>query len=110
MDSERLAHTGSPSFAVCGTRAMPALRSSTIFLPMAHMEVDSESVAIVVNGEPREIPAGSTVASLLSSLELNPRLVVVERNREILRDRDTFGYVELAKNDTIEIVHFVGGG
>jgi len=77
---------------------------------MAHMEVSSESIAIVVNGEPREIPAGSTVASLLASLELDPRLVVVERNREILRDRDSFGRVELATSDTIEIVHFVGGG
>jgi thiamine biosynthesis protein ThiS len=77
---------------------------------MTHMEVGSEIVAIVVNGEPREIPAGSTVASLLASLELDPRLVVVERNREILRDRDGFGHVELATNDAIEIVHFVGGG
>jgi thiamine biosynthesis protein ThiS len=77
---------------------------------MTHMEVGSEIVAIVVNGEPREIPAGSTVASLLASLELDPRLVVVERNREILRDRDSFGHVELATNDAIEIVHFVGGG
>ena len=77
---------------------------------MAHMEVGSESVAIVVNGEPREIPAGSTVASLLASLGLDPRLVVVERNREILRDRDSLGRVELATDDTIEIVHFVGGG
>ena len=77
---------------------------------MTHMEVGSEIVAIVVNGEPREIPAGSTVASLLASLDLDPRLVVVERNREILRDRDSFVHVELATNDTIEIVHFVGGG
>ena len=63
-----------------------------------------------MNGEPRDIPAGSTVASLLASLELDPRLVVVEHNREILRDRDGFGRVELATSDTIEIVHFVGGG
>ena len=68
--------------------------------------------AVAIGSRSRSLirPAGSTVASLLSSLELNPRLVVVERNREILRDRDTFGHVELAKNDTIEIVHFVGGG
>ena len=56
------------------------------------------------------VAAGSTVASLLASLDLDPRLVVVERNREILRDRDSFPRVELATGDTIEIVHFVGGG
>ena len=77
---------------------------------MAPLEVGSESIAIVVNGDPREIPAGSTVASLLSSLDLDPRLVVVERNREILRDRDSLPLVELATGDAIEIVHFVGGG
>jgi len=77
---------------------------------MAHLEVGSDIVAIVVNGDPRDIPAGSTVASLLASLDLNPRLVVVERNREILRDRDVFHRIELETGDAIEIVHFVGGG
>lgn len=74
------------------------------------MEVGSEAVAIVVNGDHRDLPVGSTVASLLASLELNPQLVVVERNREILRDRDAFSRIDLAHGDRIEIVHFVGGG
>jgi thiamine biosynthesis protein ThiS len=77
---------------------------------MTPPEVTSEPLSIVVNGDPRDVPAGCTVASLLASLELDPRLVVVERNLEILRDRDAFAYVELATGDTIEIVHFVGGG
>jgi len=77
---------------------------------MAHLEVGSDVVAIIVNGDPREVPAGSTVASLLASLDLDARLVVVERNREILRDRDGFSNIELNAGDSIEIVHFVGGG
>jgi len=77
---------------------------------MAHTEAGSDVVAIMLNGDPREIPGGSTVASLLASLDLDPRLVVVERNREILRDRDALSRIELAGGDTIEIVHFVGGG
>lgn len=77
---------------------------------MAPLEVTSEPLSIVVNGDPRDVPSGFTVASLLASLDLNPRLVVVERNGEILRDRDAFAHVELATGDTIEIVHFVGGG
>ena len=72
--------------------------------------VISELIAVTVNGDVREIPARSTVASLLAALELEPRLVVVERNREILRDRDAFPMIELGAGDTIEIVHFVGGG
>ena len=89
---------------------MPALQSSTIFLPMAHLGVPSAAIAITLNGDPRDIPAGWTITSLLASLDLDPRLVVVERNREILRDRDDFGQIELAGGDTVEIVHFVGGG
>jgi thiamine biosynthesis protein ThiS len=77
---------------------------------MAHLEVGSDTIAVTVNGDSREIPASSTVASLLASLELEPRLVVVERNREILRDREAFSRVGLEPGDTIEIVHFVGGG
>jgi sulfur carrier protein len=77
---------------------------------MAHLGVGSDAVAIILNGDSRDIPAGSTITSLLTSLELDPRLVVVERNREILRDRDAYGHIELAGGDTIEIVHFVGGG
>ena len=79
---------------------------------MAHLEgkVASETVEITLNGDRRAIPASSTVASLLDSLALDARLVVVERNREILRDRDLFSRVELARGDTIEVVHFVGGG
>jgi sulfur carrier protein len=77
---------------------------------MAHLGVGSDAVAIMVNGDARDVPAGWTVASLLSALELDPRLVVVERNRDILRDRDAFARIELARGDTIEIVHFVGGG
>lgn len=77
---------------------------------MAHLEMGSEPIAVTLNGDSREVPAGSTVASLLASLDLEPRLVVVERNREILRNRDAFPRIDIASGDTIEIVHFVGGG
>lgn len=65
---------------------------------------------ITVNGDGRAVPAGTTVATLLASLGLDPRLVVVERNREILRDRGAFAQVPLAAGDVVELVHFVGGG
>jgi thiamine biosynthesis protein ThiS len=35
--------------------------------------------------------------------------VVVERNREIIR-RDEYSEVAIDAGDTIELVHFVGGG
>jgi thiamine biosynthesis protein ThiS len=67
-------------------------------------------ITLTVNGTPRELERNSTVAGLLGSLSIDPRLVVVEHNRSILRDRDSFGSLQLNDGDVVEIVHFVGGG
>ena len=70
----------------------------------------ASSVVRVVNGQPRTLSAGQTLADLLRAHDLDPRLVVVERNREILRDRDAFASLALEDGDELELVHFVGGG
>jgi thiamine biosynthesis protein ThiS len=70
----------------------------------------SEIITLTVNGAPRDIPRNSTIAELLGSLRIDPRLVVVEHNRTILRDRETFPTLGLSNGDVVEIVHFVGGG
>ena len=62
------------------------------------------------NGERRSVSPNTTLAAFLSGLELDPRIVVVELNRTILRDRESYGTVVLKDNDVLEIVHFVGGG
>lgn len=67
------------------------------------------TIRVHLNGEEREIPAGQSVTELLESLDLRPELVVVERNREILK-RDRYPEVEVHPGDTLELVHFVGGG
>ncbi len=64
---------------------------------------------LIVNGEPRTIPAPATLTTLLAALDLDPRMVVVELNREIIR-RPRLAEVSLADGDTVELVHFVGGG
>ena len=67
------------------------------------------SISLTVNGEPRRIAAGATIADLARDLELNPAKVAVERNG-IIVPRSTLGEVALAEGDVLEIVHFVGGG
>jgi thiamine biosynthesis protein ThiS len=69
-----------------------------------------EMITLMVNGAPRELGRNSTMAGLLGSLGIDPRLVVVEHNRSILRDRDAYGSLDLNEGDIVEIVHFVGGG
>jgi thiamine biosynthesis protein ThiS len=64
---------------------------------------------IKVNGQSRQVPAPASVADLLRHLGLDPRTVVVELNREIVR-RPRLDETALADGDTVELVHFVGGG
>jgi thiamine biosynthesis protein ThiS len=64
---------------------------------------------IVVNGEPRRVPAPASVADLLRQLGLDPRTVVVELNRQIIR-RPQLQDTPLTDGDAVELVHFVGGG
>ena len=64
---------------------------------------------IVVNGESRRVPGPATLLDLLEHLGLDPRTVVVERNRKIVRS-PKLGDTAVAEGDAIELVHFVGGG
>jgi thiamine biosynthesis protein ThiS len=77
---------------------------------MTPVDTSEQTLSITVNGTPRTAPAGATLAELVHGLELDPRLIVVERNGVILRDRQSFGTVALEANDVLELVHFVGGG
>ncbi|MCC7534785.1 MAG: sulfur carrier protein ThiS [Deltaproteobacteria bacterium] len=64
---------------------------------------------VVVNGETCDVADGTTIVALLAALGLGDVTVAVERNAEVVpraRHRDTF----VRDGDTIEIVHFVGGG
>lgn len=64
---------------------------------------------ISVNGEPRTLADGSTVADLVRALSLENKRIAVELNREIV-GRETYANRVLQDGDIIEIVHFVGGG
>ncbi|HYO98334.1 MAG TPA: sulfur carrier protein ThiS [Polyangiaceae bacterium] len=64
---------------------------------------------VTVNGEAKEVPEGTSVRGLIELLALTTGPVAVERNREIVpRAEHTTTF--LSAEDTIEIVHFVGGG
>jgi len=68
-----------------------------------------DTIRVMLNGDPRDVASGRTVQTLLGDLGLHPKLVVVEHNRTIL-DRARYGETEVREGDTIEVVHFVGGG
>jgi len=69
----------------------------------------STSIAVVINGQPRSVGQGTTVAGLLTLLGLADKRVAVERNREVVPRADHAATV-LSDGDRLELVTFVGGG
>jgi thiamine biosynthesis protein ThiS len=65
-------------------------------------------VTITVNGQPRDVADGTTVAQLIEQHNLTPNKVAVELNRRLIR-AEKYGTV-LKPADEVEIVTFVGGG
>jgi len=66
-------------------------------------------MTIILNGQERSAPAGSSVLALLETLGILPGGVAVELNGAIVR-RDALAQAILRPSDRIEVVHFVGGG
>lgn len=66
-------------------------------------------ISVTINGEKRQVDQGQSLLDLLRHLELEPGTVVVEHNRAIVR-RPALGETVVRDGDTVEVVHFVGGG
>mgnify|MGYP000871579880 CR=1 FL=1 len=69
----------------------------------------SPELEVFVNGQPRRVPNGSTVADLLVAMAMKPAQVAVERNKHIVRRAD-HGATCLEAGDRLEVVTFCGGG
>jgi sulfur carrier protein len=66
-------------------------------------------VTVVVNGEPREQPAGATVAEVVASLRAPTPGSAVALNGEVLPQRE-WTVRELADGDRLEVLTAVQGG
>ncbi len=64
---------------------------------------------IIVNGDVRDVEDTPTIGALLASRRLNAKVVVVERNGEIV-PRGLYDEVTLATGDVLEIVQMMAGG
>ncbi|HVT35232.1 MAG TPA: sulfur carrier protein ThiS [Nevskiaceae bacterium] len=64
---------------------------------------------LIVNGEARLLPPGTSVQMLMAELGLAGKRAAVERNGEIV-PRSLYAQTTLAEGDRIEIVQAIGGG
>ena len=68
-----------------------------------------ESLTLTVNGEEKHCPPSTTLPQFLEQQGMNPRLVAVEYNGQILH-RQCWDKTVMAQNDNLEVVTIVGGG
>lgn len=69
-----------------------------------------KKLILTVNGDQIEVPnTVKTIAGLLQHFELHQKVVIVEKNAEIL-EKSEHAETSISDKDKIELVHFVGGG
>jgi len=66
-------------------------------------------ISILVNGDPRALPASATILALLTELRLGEQRVAVELNGAIV-PRSRHDSVTLRDGDQVLIVQAIGGG
>lgn len=64
---------------------------------------------VFLNGQLKDIPDGLNLSQLLEHFDLPSQRVAVELNRTVVR-RSDWPAITVADSDTIEVIHFVGGG
>jgi len=66
-------------------------------------------MTLTINGEPRDVPHGATLADLVGQLTESPRGVAAAVNGEVV-PRRAWSATPLADRDTVEVVTAVQGG
>jgi sulfur carrier protein len=66
-------------------------------------------ITVIVNGEPQNVPAGSTAGDLVAALGFAGRPLAVEVNEEVV-PRMRLADCRLEAGDRLELVTLVGGG
>ncbi len=63
---------------------------------------------VLINGELRDV-VSTSLSDLISELGLSQKKLAIELNKEIV-SRDLYSEQIISAGDTLEIVHFIGGG
>jgi len=64
---------------------------------------------IVLNGAPRPLPPGQTLAELVTALQLEGQALALAVNRSVV-PRQRWADVALSAQDRVDIVRAIGGG
>ena len=71
--------------------------------------IKKNKIKIKLNGKIKTIDENSSLFNIIKESKISLKKVAIELNQEIV-DKKKLKYINLKKNDKIEIVHFIGGG
>lgn len=64
---------------------------------------------LTINGKEKDFEKGLTIRQLIENVGLADKPFAVELNKEVVK-KENHNSVILRDGDTLEIIHFVGGG
>ena len=63
----------------------------------------------IINGDAFNFDSEQSITSVLESLELDPKRVIVEHNNTLIKQED-YDQHTVREDDQLELLEFVGGG
>lgn len=102
---------GCPFYTKSTSRCSPRLEKQSLICFFVAMNISSkpstQAITLQVNGETRICKSGTLLPDLLAQIGLNPKLIVVGYNGDIL-PRTLWATTQLKNNDHLEIVISIG--
>ena len=63
----------------------------------------------IINGDTFNFDSEQSITSVLESLELDPKRVIVEHNKTLIK-QEVYDQHTVREDDRLELLEFVGGG
>ena len=68
-----------------------------------------KKIKINLNGKQLSLYNGSTVYNVIKRIKAQPKKIAIELNKQIINKKN-IDKIVLKNKDSLEIVHFIGGG
>tara|TARA_B100001057_G_scaffold203645_1_gene204379 strand:+ start:1084 stop:1302 length:219 start_codon:yes stop_codon:yes gene_type:complete len=68
-----------------------------------------KKIKINLNGKQLSLYNGSTVYNVIKKIKAQPKKIAIELNKQIINKKN-IDKIVLKNKDSLEIVHFIGGG
>ena len=78
-------------------------------MPYATIMKKIKKIKINLNGKSISVPSDTTISNLIKKFKAQPNKIAIELNRKIIKKKN-IKKIYLKNKDSLEIVHFIGGG